>query len=72
MINATKTKAQKDTANIYEFLIGETTFKSRNKCEAYAIAAVAHQLSMSINEFKKVAQVRLVTATFTSGWRAIW
>ena len=68
----TKTKAQKDTANTYEFQIGETIYKSRNKCEAYAVAAIASQLSISINEFKKVAQVRLVTATFTSGWHAIW
>jgi hypothetical protein len=68
----TKTKAQKDTANTYEFQIGETIYKSRNKCEAYAVASVAHKLSMSINEFRKVAQVRLVTATFTSGWHSIW
>jgi hypothetical protein len=56
----------------FEILFNGETYKIRRKNEANAIAEIAWRLSISTNEFRKTAQIRLVTQGATYDFRPVW
>jgi hypothetical protein len=56
----------------FEILFNGETYKIRRKNETNAIAEIAWRLSVSTNEFRKTAQIRLVTQGRTYDFRPVW